>query len=68
MTLEALNTTFAGAAFAVIGATAIAAIVQLRHLRASNQINALLTILQDWQKAGNASVGPVRSQRIARTT
>lgn len=50
MTLEALNTTFAGATFAVIGATAIAAIVQLRHLRASNQMTALLTILQDWQK------------------
>jgi hypothetical protein len=50
MTLEALNTAFAGGTFAVIGATAIAAIIQLRHLRASNQINAMLTILQDWQK------------------
>jgi hypothetical protein len=50
MTLEAINTAFAGATFVVIGATAIAAVVQLRHLRASNQINALLTILQDWQK------------------
>jgi Domain of unknown function (DUF4760) len=50
MTLEALNTTFAGATFAVIGATAIAAMVQLRHLRSSNQMNALLTIQEDWQK------------------
>ena len=50
MTLEALNTLFAGATFLVIAATAIAAVVQLRHLRASNQITALITILQDWQK------------------
>jgi len=50
MTLEALNTLFAGATFCVIAATAIAAVVQLRHLRATNQLSALVTILQDWQK------------------
>jgi hypothetical protein len=50
MPLEVINTIFAGATFVVIAATAIAAVVQLRHLRASNQLSALVTILQDWQK------------------
>jgi hypothetical protein len=49
MHLEAWNTVFAGATFVVIGATAIAALVQLRHLRASNQLNTLLTLMQMWQ-------------------
>jgi hypothetical protein len=49
MTLELWNTIFAGATFAVIAATAIAALVQLRHLRASNQLAALLTILEQWK-------------------
>jgi hypothetical protein len=48
MTLEVWNTIFAGATFAVIAATAIAALVQLRHLRAGNQLNALLTLLEMW--------------------
>jgi hypothetical protein len=32
----------------VIGATAVAAVIQLRHLRASNQLSALLEILNQW--------------------
>lgn len=48
MPLELWNTIFAGATFVVIAATAIAAIVQLRHLRASNQMNALLTLMKMW--------------------
>ena len=40
MSLELVNTFATCATFAVIAATAIAAIVQLRHLRASNQIVA----------------------------
>lgn len=32
----------------VVGAAAVAAIVQLRHLRASNQLNALLAIMNQW--------------------
>lgn len=51
MTLEALNTAFAGGTFLVIAATAAAAVVQLRHLRSSNQLSALVTILEDWQKS-----------------
>ncbi|MBV8170610.1 MAG: hypothetical protein JO219_01630 [Candidatus Eremiobacteraeota bacterium] len=50
MALEVWNTIFAGATFAVIAATAIAALIQLRHLRAGNQLNALLTFMQMWDK------------------
>ena len=45
MTLEVLSTVAAVGTFVVIAATAIAAIVQLRHLRVSNQLQALLAIL-----------------------
>ncbi len=45
MTLEALSTAAAVGTFLVIAATAIAALVQLRHLRVSNQLEALLAIL-----------------------
>lgn len=50
MPLEALNTIFAGLTFAVIAVTAIAATVQLRHLRSSNQIFALVRLLEDWKQ------------------
>jgi hypothetical protein len=49
MQLDALNTIFAGLTFAVISATAIAALVQLRHLRASNQLQGLITVLRIWE-------------------
>ncbi|HLJ85066.1 MAG TPA: DUF4760 domain-containing protein [Candidatus Eremiobacteraceae bacterium] len=49
MSIEAWNTLLSGSTFAVVAAAAIAAIVQLRHLRASNQLNALLTVLETWQ-------------------
>lgn len=48
MSTEVLNTIFAGATFTVIAATAIAALIQLRHLRASNQLTGLLTTLRMW--------------------
>jgi hypothetical protein len=48
MPLELLSTIFAGLTFAVIAATAIAAIVQLRHLRASNQITATIGLMDKW--------------------
>jgi hypothetical protein len=48
MPLEVWNTIFAGATFVVIAATAIAAVIQLRHLRSGNQLNALLTLMQMW--------------------
>lgn len=46
MTIEALSTAAAVGTFLVIAATAVAALVQLRHLRVSNQLEALLAILR----------------------
>jgi hypothetical protein len=45
MSQETLNTVAAVGTFIVIAATAIAAVVQLRHLRAQNQLTGLLTVL-----------------------
>jgi hypothetical protein len=45
MTLEMLNTVASIGTFVVIGATAIAAMFQLRHMRASNQLEGLLSVL-----------------------
>jgi hypothetical protein len=44
MSLELLSTIGTLLTVLIVGATAIAALVQLRHLRAGNQINAILTI------------------------
>lgn len=44
MSLELLNTFGTLLTATIVAATAIAALVQLRHLRASNQINAMLSI------------------------
>lgn len=43
--LEILNTVAALGTLLVIGATAIAAVIQLRHMRASNQLEGLLSVL-----------------------
>lgn len=45
MSQETLSTVAAVGTFIVIAATAIAAVVQLRHLRAQNQLTGLLTVL-----------------------
>ncbi len=45
MTQESLSTAAAVGTFIVIAATAIAAVIQLRHLRAGNQLTGLLTVL-----------------------
>ena len=44
MSLEMLNTFASLTTVAIVAATAFAALVQLRHLRAGNQINAMLSI------------------------
>jgi hypothetical protein len=49
MSLEVLNTIGAVGTFLVIGATAIAAIVQLRHMRAANQLDAVLSLERDFR-------------------
>ncbi len=45
MSLELLNAMASVGTFLVIGATAIAAVIQLRHMRASNQLEGLLSVL-----------------------
>jgi hypothetical protein len=50
VSLELWSATFSGATFVVIAVTAIAAVVQLRHLRASNQLDALLTLMELWNQ------------------
>ncbi len=50
MTNETWNTIFAGGTFVVIAATAMAALIQLRHLRAGNQLNTLLTLMRMWDQ------------------
>lgn len=45
MSLEIINTAAAVGTFLVIATTAIAAVIQLRHLRASNQLQGLLSAL-----------------------
>ncbi len=67
MPLEAWSVIVAGATFVVIGATAIAAVVQLRHLRASNQLTALLTLMQMWNSPElQANISYVRGQLQAK--
>jgi hypothetical protein len=48
MSVEAIGIALSALTLLVIAATAAAAIVQLRHLRTSNQLNALLEILNQW--------------------
>ena len=51
MSLELVNTLATFGTFVVIAATAIAAIVQLRHARSSNQIAALNELRETFEKA-----------------
>ena len=44
MSLEVLNTTASLLTVTIVAATAVAALVQLRHLRAGNQTSALLSV------------------------
>jgi hypothetical protein len=46
MTLEAWNTAAAIGTFLVITASAIAALVQLRHMRTGNQLSGLITVFE----------------------
>ncbi len=51
MSLELINTLATLGTFLVIGATATAAIVQLRHMRGSNQIVALNELRESYESA-----------------
>lgn len=48
MSPEWLSVALSALTLVVIAATAVAAVIQLRHLRASNQLSALLEILDQW--------------------
>jgi hypothetical protein len=48
MALESINTLAAVGTFLVIAATATAALIQLRHLQASNQLQAMLNLNEMW--------------------
>ena len=50
MNAEVLNAIFSGLTLVVFVVTAIAAIVQLRHLRSNTSLQGLTMVLQDWQK------------------
>jgi hypothetical protein len=49
MSLESLNTSASLITIVIVAATAIAALVQLRHMRQGNQINAMLSIGDKFQ-------------------
>ena len=49
MSLELIGTLASVGTFLVIGATAIAAAIQLRHMRASNQLGALLDLEHEFR-------------------
>jgi hypothetical protein len=48
MSLELIGTLAAVGTFVVIAATAVAALIQLRHLQASNQLQAMLKLNEMW--------------------
>ena len=52
MNLEVWNTAAAVGTFIVIAASAIAALVQLRHLRTSNQLSGLISVFDMLQDPG----------------
>jgi hypothetical protein len=49
MRIELLSLAISGLTFIVIAVTAVAATVQLRHMRANNELSALMTLLDDWK-------------------
>jgi len=48
MSVDLVSTLAAVGTFVVIGATAVAAVIQLRHMRASNQLGALLALEREF--------------------
>ena len=48
MSTDSVNIVVSLATLIVVAAASVAAIVQLRHLRTSNQLNAMLEILNQW--------------------
>jgi len=65
MSLELLNTVGTLTTIVIVAATAIAALVQLRHLRAGNQINAMLTIGEELGSKEFRDASQLLSQKMS---
>ncbi len=67
MTAETIGAISSVATFLVIGITAIAALVQLRHIRSANQLTGLLHYIARWESdAVQSASGFVESQLKAK--
>jgi hypothetical protein len=64
MSLELINTLGTVSTVIIIAAAAIAALVQLRHLRAGNQINAMLTIGDEFRMRAFIDADLLVAQRL----
>lgn len=67
MSLEMLNTVATLTTTLVVAAAAIAALVQLRHLRAGNQINAMLTIGNEFAEEAQRKAVELIRRDLARS-
>lgn len=67
MSLELVNTFGTLLTVAIISATAIAALVQLRHLRQGNQINAMLSIGNQYDHSAFREARQLLSHKLAST-
>lgn len=65
MSLELLNTLASLATVVIVATAAVAALVQLRHLRSGNQINAILTIGEQFQSRDFREAFSVARHRLA---
>ena len=68
MSLELINTFATLLTVAIIAATAVAAMVQLRHLRAGNQINAMLAIGEELSAKHFTDIWRLVRSRLQTTT
>ena len=63
MSAESIGIALSAVTLVVVGAASVAAIIQLRHLRTSNQLNALLEIMNQWNlptvQAALAEIGTI---------
>jgi hypothetical protein len=67
MSVDAWTAIFSGLTMVVLIVTAIAAIIQLRHLRANTSLEGLVTLMQDWQAPEfQARLAYVRSELPAK--
>jgi hypothetical protein len=64
MSLELINTLGTVTTVIIVAAAAIAALVQLRHLRAGNQINAMLSIGDEFRMAAFVDADLLLAQKL----